>query len=330
MAASSDRPGEFELIARYFRPLATAPEAFSLADDAATLPSRPGEDWVVTKDMIVEGIHYLPDDPPASIARKALRVNLSDLAAKGAIPVAYCLGLALTEAVDADWLAGFAAGLAGDQSEFGVTLLGGDTVRSAGGVTISVTAFGALPHGTMVHRSGARPGDVVLVSGTIGDAALGLRVRYQPELAASVAVGHLLDRYLHPRPRVALAALVRRYARAAMDVSDGLVGDLGHICRASGVSAEIDAADVPLSGAARALATLRPDLLATVLGGGDDYEILMTAAPERAEALIADAAAAGVPVTAIGRVLAGEGPPRVRGADGAVLDLAGKTSWVHR
>jgi thiamine-monophosphate kinase len=321
------RAGEFDLIGRYFRPLAANPAALGLADDAALLRPAAGEEWVVTNDMLVESIHFL-EDPPGSVAAKALRVNLSDLAAKGATPMAYLLGLGLSERCDEAWVAGFAAGLAADQARFGIQLIGGDTVRTVERITISVTAMGRVAAGAMVHRSGARPGDVVFVSGTIGDAALGVRIRLGRPAPEGLAIGHLLDRYLHPQPRVALAPVVARHASASMDVSDGLVGDLGHICAASGVSAEIDAGAVPLSEEARAFLPRDPTALATILGGGDDYEILATVPPDRAAAYAADAAAAGVPVTAVGRILAGAGTPVVLDADRRPLALV-SPSWVH-
>ncbi|MCW5695502.1 MAG: thiamine-phosphate kinase [Bauldia sp.] len=310
MAGDRTRPGEFALIDRHFRPLA-GEGAFGLADDAALVAPRPGEEIVVTKDMIVEGVHFFPDDPPAAIAAKALRVNLSDLAAKGAGPFGYFLGLGLRDGWTEDWVAAFAAGLAADQRTFGVALLGGDTTRAGERTIVSITALGRLPAGTMVHRSGARPGDVVMVTGTIGDAALALH----QQKAGRLAPVALHRRFLYPEPRVALAPLVRRFAHAAMDVSDGLVGDLGHLCRASGVTVEIDAAAVPLSPDAAALIDAEPALLATALTGGDDYELLMAIAPADADAC----AAAGTTVTPIGRIVAGEGPPTIRGHDGQPL-----------
>ena len=325
--AASARPGEFELIERYFRPLPTSPGSLGLTDDAAFLRPDPDTDTVVTADIVVAGIHFFADDPPASIARKALRVNLSDLAAKGAHPETYLLTIALAPDWTEAWIAGFAEGLAGDQARYGVSLLGGDTSRAAGGTAISITAFGRLPTDSMVHRSGARPGDVVFVSGTVGDAALGLRLR-QGTIAAGEGAGFLLDRYLHPEPRVALAGAVRAFATAAMDVSDGLVGDLGHICKASGVTAEIGAGTVPLSAAAAAVVAADPALLATVLTGGDDYEILATVPAANAATYAEAAREAGVPVTIIGRIVEGRGPPTVLDASGAVLPL-GRRSFDH-
>jgi thiamine-monophosphate kinase len=315
------RPGEFELIERYFRPLAGDPGALSLTDDAAVYTPARGEEVVLKADLVAEGIHFFPDDPPGSIAAKALRVNLSDLAAKGATPVGYLLSLALRSDWTEAWIAAFAAGLAADQERFGVTLFGGDTSRAAGGTVVSIAVVGRIPNGAIVRRAGARPGDIVFVSGTIGDAALGLRIRLGSidAMPAGKSADHLLDRYLHPQPRLALAPVIRRYATASLDISDGLVGDFGHICRQSGTGGEIDAAAVPLSAGARALVAADPTALETVLAGGDDYEILATVAESDAEDFAEAAAMAGNPVTRIGRVTAGKGPPVVLGAHGPIV-----------
>src|SRR6204780_2456072 len=221
--------GEDSLIARYFRPIATDPGAFGLGDDAAILKAS-GDDLVITTDAIVEGVHFLPDDPPDTIARKALRVNLSDLAAKGATPAGFVLTLALRGAEEA-WLAPFARGLGEEMALFGCPLLGGDTVSTPGPLMISITAFGRIAPGKMVHRRGARPGDRVVVTGTIGDAALGLDIlkggAVAAALAGDVAAKQMLTgRYRVPQPRNALALTLRDHAHAAMDVSDGLAGDL--------------------------------------------------------------------------------------------------------
>lgn len=323
MAEQGGRPGEFGMIARYLRPLADDPGAFGLTDDAAVLRPEPGFDLVLTKDMVAAGVHFFPDDPPESIARKALRVNLSDLAAKGAAPIGYLLGLALPGDWTEDWMAGFSAGLAEDQQRYGIPLLGGDTVRASGGLMLSVSALGQVPTGSIVRRSGARPGDLIVVSGTIGDAALGLCLRLGTldGSAAGEGVSHLLDRYLHPQPRLGLAEAVRRFANASLDISDGLVGDLGHVTRTSGVSAVIEAARIPLSDATRRLVSADPSTLINILTGGDDYEILTTMPEDRVAAYKAAASEAGIPVTVIGRIVEGEGAPVVLGADGEPISL---------
>ena len=326
-ARAAPRPGEFELIARYFRPLATDPGALGLADDAALYRQHAGDDLVVTADMVAEGVHFLADDAPESVARKALRVNLSDLAAKGAVPFAYLLSLALAEDWTEAWLKKFVSGLKADQARYHVSLIGGDTIRATAGLTVAVTAIGRVPKGRMVLRSGARPGDAVFVSGTVGDAALGLRVR-RGGIAAPDGGKRLVDRYLHPQPRLALAPVLRRHATGAIDVSDGLVGDLGHICEASGVGAEIEARRVPLSPAARRALAADGALMSTVLNGGDDYEILATVAQSAAGAFMRAAKAAGVPVTRIGQIVAGKGPPMVRDALGQAIGVA-QPSHTH-
>ncbi len=255
-APGATASGEDALIARYFKPLATDPGAFDLVDDAAILKAS-SEDLVVKTDAIVEGVHFLPDDPPDTIARKALRVNLSDLASKGATPAGFVLTLALRRADDA-WLAPFARGLGEDAKQYGCPLLGGDTVSTPGPLMISIAAFGRIPPGRMVHRFGAQPGDRVVVTGTIGDATLGLDI-LKGGAAAAVLAGDastrqmLLERYRVPQPRNALAQAIRDHASASMDVSDGLAGDLAKLCAASGVSAVIDAASIPLSAPAAAL-----------------------------------------------------------------------------
>lgn len=273
-----DRYTEDELIARVFAPIA-GPAALGLKDDAALIEAS-AEPLVATVDMLVAGVHFFADDAPGLIARKALRVNLSDLAAKGAAPVGFLLSLALPDGWTNEWLEAFAAGLADDARAYAAPLIGGDTTATPGPLTISITALGRTPR--FAPRTGARPGDALYVSGTIGDAALGLALRRDPGLAARLSPQmreYLLDRYLLPRPRLDLVPLLRAHATAAMDVSDGLAGDLAKLCRASGVSAVVEAPLVPFSGAARAVIAQAPDLFATALTGGDDYEILFTAAP---------------------------------------------------
>jgi thiamine-monophosphate kinase len=308
--AKRTESGEDRLIARYFKPIARHPGALGLIDDAAVLTPPPGHELVVTADAIVGGVHFFPGDPPDAIARKALRVNLSDLAAKGAKPAGFVLTLALPQGFRESWLKAFARGLGADARRYKCPLLGGDTVRTPGPVTLSITAFGTLPKGTMVKRSEARVGDHVVVTGTIGDAALGLKLRKDRRAAKRWHLGsamqrHLLARFLVPEPRNALAEVLRRHASAAMDVSDGLAGDLGKLLRASGVGANIEVAKVPLSPAARAAVTGDPRTIETALTGGDDFEVVATVPPRRLASFISAARRTGVRVTPIGRVVRG-------------------------
>jgi thiamine-monophosphate kinase len=323
--------GEDSLISRYFKPLATDPGAFNLVDDAAILKGS-GDDIVVTTDAIVEGVHFLSDDPPDSVARKALRVNLSDLAAKGATPAGFVLTLALRAADDA-WLTPFARGLGEDAGLFGCPLLGGDTVSTPGPLMISVTAFGRVHPGKMVHRSGAKPGDRIVVTGTIGDAALGLDILRggvaTAALAADAAAKQMLvGRYRLPQPRTALARAVREHANAAMDVSDGLAGDLAKLCAASGVSAVVDAPSIPLSAAAAALLVRGAVGMETIVSGGDDYEILCAIPENSFEAFAEAAGLAGVAVTSIGSVIAGPSVPRFLDLQGREIALS-RLSYSH-
>ncbi|MBR1246820.1 thiamine-phosphate kinase [Bradyrhizobium sp. AUGA SZCCT0169] len=327
---SAPASGEDSLIARYFRPIATDPGAFNLDDDAAALKPD-GDDIVVTTDAIVEGVHFLPDDPPDTVARKALRVNLSDLAAKGAVPAGFVLTLALRD-TDEAWLKPFAAALGEDAAQFGCPLLGGDTVSTSGPLMVSVTAFGRVPSGKMVHRSGAKPGDRVLVTGTIGDAALGLAVLGGGKVHAAVsdaaARDLLVGRYRVPQPRMVLAEIVRDHAGAAMDVSDGLAGDLTKLCGVSGVSAAIDLEKVPLSDTARDLLSRGIVGIETLIAGGDDYEILCTVAEDRVDAFVQAAQGAGVAVSSIGTVLAGSGAPKFLDGQGGEIGLK-RRSYSH-
>jgi thiamine-monophosphate kinase len=325
MTSESSVSAEDELIARYFKPLAKHPGAFGFADDAAAITPPPGCDLVLKTDGLIAGVHFFPDDLAGDVARKALRVNLSDLAAKGAAPLGFLLAIALPKDFSQDWLADFARALGQDADAHGCPLLGGDTDSTPGPITISIAAFGTVPTGTMVKRSGAKAGDHVFVSGTIGDAALGLRVR-KGELGD--ASGHLVSRYRVPQPRMALAEVLRAHASAAMDVSDGLVGDLAKLCAASRVTADIEAARVPLSGAASQAIASNCNLITPILTGGEDYEILCTVAPDKTAAFRAEAAKAGVPVAAIGRIVSGDVPPRFLNPEGKPLTFL-QASYSH-
>lgn len=324
------KANEFELIARYFSPLAVGePGAFALTDDAAVIGLEPGQRLAITTDTIVEGVHFMAGDAPAAVAAKALRVNLSDLAAMGAVPKSYTLSLALPEDRDEGWVAQFALALASEQASFDISLIGGDTVATPGRLSVTVTAFGTVAAGSELRRSDARAGDAVYVSGCIGDAALGLKV-VQGELA-NLAPEHariLTDRYHRPQPRVSLGPRLVDLANAAIDISDGLAADLGHVCAASHMAATIVVPRVPLSEAARAAVAADPGLMAAVLTGGDDYEILFTCAPDDSSTVAALARELNLPLTAIGQVAEGDGSVRIIDGDGRDLDL-GEAGYRH-
>ena len=299
-------PGEFELIRKYFAPLAAgAPGSLALEDDACTYRPPDDTELVLTADALIEGRHYLADDPADLVARKMLRVNLSDLAAKGAKPVGYLMTMALGPAIDEAWIAAFTSGLAHDQKEFDIPLMGGDTVATPGPTSLSVTALGVVPVGRALRRTTAAPGDRLYVSGTIGDGVLGLRVlrRELTGLTRSHAEA-LADRYHLPQPRLALgrALLEGSLAGASMDVSDGLVGDAAHIAEASRCGLIIHADRVPLSAAAEHALADDLELLPTILSGGDDYELLFTAPDEAAPKIARLAANLSLPITEIGEV----------------------------
>ncbi|XWN33144.1 MAG: thiamine-phosphate kinase [Devosia sp.] len=309
---------EDAIIAEIFAPLASDHGADGLGDDAAAFSGGSG-DVVVSCDGLAAGVHFFPDDPAEAIAAKALRVNLSDVAAKGAEPFGYLVALALGRGWSPDWVRGFAAGLAKDQARYGVHLLGGDTLRASegGGTTIVVTAMGRLPGGAIVRRRGAKAGDAIVLTGTIGDAALGLRCRSDKTFAATLAPVHvdaLLAAYLYPDPPVVAAAAVRTFASGAMDVSDGLVGDLEKMARVAGLSAILDIDAVPFSDAARAAIAAVPEARDLALTGGDDYQILATMAPDNVPSYQAALAGQGVCATPIGTMKAG---------DGSVLTMSG-------
>ncbi len=312
-------PPEFDLIGRHFRALA-GPAGLNLEDDAAVLTPPPGRELVLAADTMVAGVHYLPDDPADGVAQKLLRVNLSDLAAMGAAPLGYLLTVSAPAGTPDSWFAGFAAGLARDQADFGVTLLGGDTTSTPGPITLSLTIIGHVAPGQAVRRRGAKPGDEVWVTGTIGDGALGLAVSLG-KLADSS--GHLRRRYCVPEPRLGLP--LAGLASAAIDVSDGLLQDLGHLCRLGRCGAEIEAAAVPLSAPARAAG---PEWFPSCLGGGDDYELLLAVPPGQGEALAEACRALSVPVTRIGRFVEGQARVRVLDAAGQPMAIA-RHGWSH-
>jgi thiamine-monophosphate kinase len=297
-------PSEFELVAKYFAPLARAfPGAYGLLDDAAVISPASGNELVVKTDTIVASVDFPPETAPDFIARKALRVNLSDLAAKGVVPRAYVLDLVLPATVDEGWIAKFAAGLERDQAEYGVHLIGGDMSSTPGPVTIAVCALGEAPIGRIVRRGGARADDIIFVTGTIGDAALGLTaLRGALTELDDDSRRFLLDRYRLPQPRVTLGPGLIGVATAAIDISDGLIADLRHLCEVSRVDAIVEAKSVPLSPAARQAIARDPQRLPTALTGGDDYEVLFTAPPEAVERISELARSASTPITPIGRI----------------------------
>ncbi len=320
---------EFEIIARYFAPLATDASALSLRDDAAVLRPPEGQELVISCDTVIEGVHFLSGDPPRSIAHKALAVNLSDLAGKGARPYIYLLALSLpAKEHNAGWLEAFASGLAALQETSGIALAGGDTTRTPGPLSITVTALGLVPHGHAALRHGAKRGDRLYVTGTIGDAYLGLRLLKEAKLAGHLGlsqedVGFLVGRYREPTPRNALAIPLRNYASAAIDVSDGLVGDIGKLVAVSHIGAVVEAARVPLSSPARKALARDPSLLEPLMTAGDDYEVVAAVPEANAAAFESDAAGRGETVTPIGRIEDRDGV-RVLGEGGRPLKLSHK------
>jgi thiamine-monophosphate kinase len=315
---AADELGEFERIRRFFAPLA-GPGALGLVDDAGLIDCAPGKLLVVTADAIVAGVHYLPDDPPDLVARKLLRVNLSDLAAMGARPLYYILTTALPAQLGPEWLAGFAKGLAEDQRRYGIDLLGGDSVGTTGPAVLSLTAIGEVAAGEEIRRSGARPGDLVWVSGSIGDAFLGLDVLRgaHPDLSGQHRE-YLAGRFRLPEPRTELGPRLCGAAHAMIDVSDGLLADLGHICETSGTAAVVEIARLPLSPAARAVVESSRDIGPRLAVAGDDYELLFAAPAGASEAVVALSSLLQIPVTEIGRIEAGTGVRLVDDAGRAI------------
>lgn len=304
---------EFDRISRFFAPLSSHSDAFGLRDDAAQLSPPAGKRFVITMDTLVEGVHFIGDEDPALLARKALRVNLSDLAAKGAIPYGYLLSLSLPDRCDDAWVAAFAEGLRQDQEFYGISLLGGDSTRAPQHISICITALGATDN--LVRRKGAQAGDVLFVTGTIGDAYLGLQVAQ----GKAEANDYLLGRYQQPQARTAMADAVALYANACLDVSDGLLQDAGHLARESGIAAHIALETIPVTDAAH-------DRMALVTGG-DDYELLLAAPAETVAALKRAAHEAGTMITAIGICREGEGVHLTD--EGKAVELPSKLGWKH-
>ena len=321
---------EESIIREFLAPLAAGfSGAFGLQDDCAVLALEPGSELVVKTDPIIAGVHFLAAADASDIAWKALAVNVSDLGAKGATPVAYLMALALPHAPQRAWMQRLAAGLAEAQREFGCHLIGGDTDRTPGPLSISITAFGTVPAGKMVRRGTARPGDQLFVTGTLGDAALGLELLKTPSLAkrlslADTDVAALVQSHVRPQPRLALAPLLRAHARAAMDLSDGLVKDCRRMCAASRVGARLRQCDVPLSSSLEKAGT---DWHLKALTGGDDYEILAAISEERVAAFLADADALDFRVTRIGEITEGAGVT-VERPDGTPISFD-RAGWDH-
>lgn len=313
------RSGEFELIARHFAPIAHRdPAALSLLDDAAVFTPPQGCDVVVTTDALVADVHFRSIDTPETVAQKVLRVNLSDLAAMGAIPGGVVLTAGYNRELSEDWIARFAKGFGEDCTEFSVPLLGGDTVATPGPTFFSLTAFGYVPTGRALRRDQARAGDVLAVTGTLGDSALGLEVltdKFQD--LDDVSQAALEDRYWVPQPRLveSAACMALNTRIAAMDISDGLAGDCRKLCGASNVGLKIHQDAIPLSVAARKVLAQYPDQWSAILAGGDDYELLIAGTESDIRAL-------GDQVTIIGSVTDQANEVILIGPDGKKAELA--------
>jgi len=329
MTADFDRSGEFEVIKKIFSPLSmSAPGAFGLTDDAAVMSVEAGFELVITKDAMVAGVHFLEDDKPENIARKLLRTNLSDIAAMGAKPLSYLLATAWTDDCNQDWIARFANGLVLDQKKYGVSLLGGDTVKTPGPLTLSLTLIGKVPSGQSLRRNGAKVGDLLCVSGTIGDAALGLMVaRQELKSISEINAKFLLNRYLLPDPRVSLGPALVGLANGCLDISDGLLADIGHIVAQSKTGAIIHRSEIPLSKAAIAAVDMRPELWKQILGGGDDYELAFTLPRKNLTETLKKAESQGVKVTVIGEITH-EPEMKILDDDGIELQV-NSTGWAH-
>lgn len=333
MADAKEQPrlGESALIKQYLAPLCHPDMSFGLSDDAAFLNLESDHQLVLTKDMLVADVHFFADDAPELIAKKALRVNLSDLASKGAEPVGYLLGLGLPLDWTESWLKRFCAGLSEDQQAFNFPLIGGDTVKSPERLTLSITAFGKVPKDLTILRRNASPDDDVYVTGTIGDSALGLLLRREPEEYPDFDAKDgdvLIDRFLRPLPRLQCRSLIRQFATASMDISDGLMGDAAKMASAANCALHLDDAAVPLSASAQAMLNNTAVSRDVALTGGDDYELLFCARPQDRAAILKAAAALDVPISRIGRVAKGKGVCLLDGS-GRELPLSKGVSYEH-
>lgn len=300
----SEEMDEFQAIDRYFRPLAEDENAFQLKDDAAHLAVPEGHDLVVTKDVLVSDVHFFADDPPELIAKKALRTNVSDLLGKGATPYRYSLGLVLNASCGSTFFQAFSRGLAADQAHYGWSLIGGDTTKTSdGSLVVSITAYGLCPSGKMVTRLGANVGDKVYVSGIIGASSLGLLARQNNAFAETLndeTRDRLFEAYLLPTPPKGIEDAISSHASAAMDISDGLMADLHHLCRASGVGAKIERSLIPLP---NGINVSDENLVQHALTGGDDYQCLVCVSPRSEAAFMADCAQKSIKVTSIGALV---------------------------
>lgn len=317
---------EFEMIQKYFLPLTMGRrEAGQLSDDAAVIGVPDGYDLVVSSDTLNGGTHFLKKEAPANIAHKVLRVNLSDMAAMGAKPHSYQLNLAFSNMPDEDWVREFSAALLEDNEEFGVFCSGGDTTVAEGPLLISMTITGLVPKGKAVRRSTAQEGDLVVLSGPIGRAAVGVKVLLDTLTIENPA--SFLEACHKPQPRTPISEEICQYARAAVDVSDGLIADLGHVCKASGVAAKLNLADIPLHKDTRALLDAQVVTAESLLTGGDDYEICMAVAPENFEAFAAAAKEKGVELAVIGAFTKGKGV-EVVDERGEAMNFK-RAGWTH-
>jgi thiamine-monophosphate kinase len=325
---TEDTPGEFDIIREIFAPLsANEMGAFNLTDDAAILSPPPGTDLVMTKDAMVSGVHFFAEDEPGNIARKLLRVNLSDLAAMGATPMGYLLATFWEQGTDPNWIRDFAKGLEQDQQEYNVGLLGGDTVTTPGPLSLSLTAIGNVPIDKTLRRNGARAGDLIVVSGSIGDSALGLKVlRGELDFLSVADKTFLVDRYHLPQPRLTLGTALRGVASSCIDISDGLIADISHVSKASSALAIIEADMLPLSDAATAALTEDEELLTILLTGGDDYELAFTIPPKFQSRLSKLSEETQTRLTCIGRIEDGSGTNVLN--KGTPLSLSA-SGWRH-
>jgi thiamine-monophosphate kinase len=322
---------EFDIIRTYFAPLSvSAPEAFQLTDDAALLNIPDNQTLVCTKDALTEGVHFFPGEDSYRLAQKLLGVNLSDLAAMGASPLAYLLALHLPQNTTAQWFEGFSHGFKDYTAQYGGTLIGGDTTTYSGPLCLSLTALGTVPKGQALLRQGAKPGDSIYVSGTIGDSHAGLRyikdtLTELPKLSASQSE-YITQRYHIHTPRLALGTALLGVATSCIDISDGLLADLGHLCNCSKTGAIIYPHLVPLSEAA--LASHIPML--ELMGGGDDYELLFTI-PQKNETILQQIAPPHIPLTKIGQ-MTDTAPPHIMlvDAQGKKITLPNKKGYLHQ